>query len=341
MNRRESSSRPAEGNGRRSRRGVLAAAAAGALGMVGAETIAQAAPARAGNGDPVLQGADNGFPTTRTAVFTLNKTEFAMLADPDTSGKGSLGVYGHGNDIGVLGDASGTGTGVVGNGGSSGGAGVAGNGGGTSVGVLGTGGPDNGIGVLGIGAASGAGVVGKGDLNGTGVEGTGQGTGSGVMGTAFGTGHGVAGIGGPFGVNGNGSIAGVRGIGPDGVQGQSGTGNGVRGQSTTGSGVRGTAAATAGVGVVAENLLGGTALKAVGTAKFSRSGILTVSAGSSKVTKTGITLTAASLVLATLQQHVSGVYVQAAVPHVSQSSFTIYLSKAVAATTKVAWFVVN
>jgi hypothetical protein len=45
--------------------------------------------------------------------------------------------------------------------------------------------------------------------------------------------------------------------------------------------------------------------------------------------------------MATLQQHTTGVYVLAAVPSVSGSSFTVYLSKVVTAATKVAWFVVN
>jgi hypothetical protein len=34
-------------------------------------------------------------------------------------------------------------------------------------------------------------------------------------------------------------------------------------------------------------------------------------------------------------------FVQAAVPNVSRSSFTVHLNKAVSAGTKVAWFVVN
>lgn len=48
-----------------------------------------------------------------------------------------------------------------------------------------------------------------------------------------------------------------------------------------------------------------------------------------------------SLVLATLQQSVSGVSVLAAVPNVAGRSFTLHLSKSVAASAKVAWFVVN
>jgi hypothetical protein len=74
---------------------------------------------------------------------------------------------------------------------------------------------------------------------------------------------------------------------------------------------------------------------------FSRSGALTVTAGSAKATQTGVALTSISLVLATLQQHTTGVYVTAAVPNVVGKSFTVYLSKAVTAATKVAWFVVN
>jgi len=54
-----------------------------------------------------------------------------------------------------------------------------------------------------------------------------------------------------------------------------------------------------------------------------------------------VALTTASLVLATLQDNRAGIFVQAAVPNISGSSFTIHLSKAVSANTKVAWFVVN
>jgi hypothetical protein len=105
--------------------------------------------------------------------------------------------------------------------------------------------------------------------------------------------------------------------------------------------VHGKATAAAGVGVLAENTAGGTALKAAGPAVFSRSGILTVAAGKSSGTVTGVALSAASLVLATLQQNLSGVYVRSAVPNVPGSSFTVHLSKAVTASAAVAWFVVN
>jgi hypothetical protein len=78
-----------------------------------------------------------------------------------------------------------------------------------------------------------------------------------------------------------------------------------------------------------------------GQAAFSRSGLLTVPAGSSKVTANGVALTSASLVLVTLQRHASGLYVLAAAPNVSGSSFTVYLSENVSASTPVAWFIIN
>lgn len=158
---REASSRK-EG---RSRRALLAAAAAGGLGAIAAETVGGAAPAMANDGNPVLQGTDNGTPTKRTAVLTANET--GVLADPNTTGKGSLGVYGRGENFGVLGESTGAsnvgvqgtclngGTGVTGVGG--GGYGVQGVG--TIAGVLGRG--NGGPGVVGTGGA----------LGGNGVEG--------------------------------------------------------------------------------------------------------------------------------------------------------------------------
>ena len=55
----------------------------------------------------------------------------------------------------------------------------------------------------------------------------------------------------------------------------------------------------------------------------------------------GVAQTAASLVLATLQQNLSGIYVRAAVPNTCGRSFTVNLSKAPTASAKVAWFVFN
>jgi len=114
----------------------------------------------------------------------------------------------------------------------------------------------------------------------------------------------------------------------------------VGGTSASGNGVHGVSG-PAGPGVLAENTAGGTALKVSGKAAFSRSGVLTVAAGKASTTKTGVALTSASLVLATLQQDRAGVWVRSVVPKVSTHSFTVHLSKAVSARTTVAWFVVN
>src|SRR5712691_6341306 len=297
------SGRPAGAEGSRPRRELLAGAAA-VIGVITGEALAGATPAQATQGSAVLLGQANTGATAGTGLFDTG-SESAMLADPATG----IGVAGQGggNGPGVQGVGAGSGSGVVGGGGASGGTGVTGFGSGSGTGVVGNGDSD-GSGVFGN---SGAG-------NAHGVEGFGSGTGSGVVGNGGATGGaGVIGIG-----KGNGT--GVLGIG-------AGTGAGVTGQAT----------AAGGVGVLAQNTAGGPALKATGRAIFSRSGVLTVAAGSSTVTKTGVALTAASLVLATLQQDVPGVWVRSAVPNVAGSSFTVHLSKAVSAATKLAWFVVN
>jgi hypothetical protein len=142
------------------------------------------------------------------------------------------------------------------------------------------------------------------------------------------------------GVVGAGNSVGVQGSANPGSN-----GDGVLGLADgTGSGIIGTAGASSiglGVGVHAEHSSGGTALQVDGTAVFSNSGTLTITAGTSAVTKTGIALTAASLILATLQNNVPGTGIQSAVPDVSKNSFTIHLNKAVPVSTTVAWFIVN
>jgi len=289
------------GGDRRPRRELLAGAAA-VLGVVTAETLASGAPAQATQGSAVLLGQDNTGATARTGLFDTGG-ESAVLADPGTH----IGVAGKGggNGPGVQGTGAGSGSGVVGTGGASGGAGV------TGFGV------GNGTGVIGNGNGFGSGVVGNaGSGDAHGVQGFGSGTGAGLVGTGGASGPGMVG-------SGKGNGAGVVGIG-----------------AGSGAGVEGIGGAK-GVGVLAESSAGGTALQATGRAVFSRSGVLTVAAGSSKVTKTGVALTSASLVLATLQQDVAGVWVRSAVPNVTAKSFTVHLSKAVSATAKVAWFVVN
>ena len=189
---------------------------------------------------------------------------------------------------------------------------------------------------------SGIGVDGE-SSSGTGVRGF-SGSGEGVYGQ---NGHPVSGFSGVtngvHGITDTASGVGVIGENTGGgtaVGGISSTGDGVGGTSSSGNGVHGVSS-SGGTGVLAENFGGGNALRVAGSAVFSRSGVLTVAAGSSKGTVTGVALTAASLVLATLQQNLSGVYVRSAVPNVAGSSFTINLSKAPSASAKVAWFVVN
>ena len=108
-----------------------------------------------------------------------------------------------------------------------------------------------------------------------------------------------------------------------------GTGNGVAGRADTGTGVL--AAST-----------NGTALKVSGKARFSRSGVVTITAGTDSVSVSLAKVTASSMILATAQQS-SGVSVQAAVPAVpANGKFTIYLTgNAPAGGLSVAYFVLN
>ena len=40
----------------------------------------------------MLQGTDNGYPTSRTSVFTSGQKEWAQLGSPGDAGLGSLGI---------------------------------------------------------------------------------------------------------------------------------------------------------------------------------------------------------------------------------------------------------
>jgi hypothetical protein len=198
----------------------------------------------------------------------------------------------------------------------------------------------SGIGVGGF-STSGTGVKGETDVQsgGYGVYGNNTGSGDGV----FGQGHvGVHGQG-VDGVYGEGSIGGVVGVTNDGA-GVNGlgltSGNGVEGDGA-GAGVVGKTLSATGTGVSATNggFAGATALKATGKTSFSRSGKLTVPAGTSSATKSAISLSSTSVVLATIQGNQAGVYVQG-VTHTT-TSFTIHLSKNTTADLPVGWFVVN
>jgi hypothetical protein len=193
----------------------------------------------------------------------------------------------------------------------------------SSDGVLGDSGSGNGV-EGDASSGSGAGVLGANFGAGYGVHGWSSG-GDGVFGTSFGGGNGVTGH--------------AKNSAASGVYGQNdGAGYGVAGRAAGGIGTLGDSANGVGVWANSDNA---TALKVTGKATFSRSGILTVAAGKSSATQTGVALTSTSLVLATLQQARPGVWVSSAVPTVKAHSFTVHLSKTVTAKTKVAWFVIN
>ena len=78
-----------------------------------------------------------------------------------------------------------------------------------------------------------------------------------------------------------------------------------------------------------------------GVTSFSRSGRLVVRAGQRSGKRTGIDLTARSMVLALLQDDRPGVFVRAVVPDVAARSFVVELNKAVGQDTDVAWFVLS
>jgi hypothetical protein len=197
------------------------------------------------------------------------------------------------------------------------------------------------------------------DINPVGVEGF-----AGFPGTAQGLNitAGVRGRSGVDGVIGIGTNTGVLGFGSNGLEGQgtengvlanggtfgvfaSGTDYGVYG-SAPNHGVYGTATTNAGAGVEAQsNSASGIGLRVTGKAQFSRSGTATITGSSttpkSSVVITNVQLSSKSLVLATPQKDVTGVWVQGAVPNVSAKTITIFLNKTVTASYPVAWFVVE
>jgi hypothetical protein len=135
---------------------------------------------------------------------------------------------------------------------------------------------------------------------------------------------------------------GVLGLGGTGVV---GIGDGLGPPGLYGTGVYGHAGASAtpvpptNVGVYARGDGSATALRVQGKAVFSRSGRTYVAANRSYRVVTLAGVTSASLVLVTLQSRRTGVYVVAAVP--AAGKFTVYLNKAVTATTYFAYMVLN
>jgi hypothetical protein len=74
-----------------------------------------------------------------------------------------------------------------------------------------------------------------------------------------------------------------------------------------------------------------------GSTAFSRSGSLTVRPGQSSVTKTGLTLNQATIILATPQTRAPGVHVHAVQTDPAAESFTIYLTRAPETSVSIGW----
>src|SRR6266511_1775722 len=139
------SSKAAEGRSTsgRSRRELLAGAA-GALGVVAAESLTRITPAEAGVDGDVVLGVDNQLTAGTTGV---QSTASLALHGRSTASSGT-GVVGDGNTVGVHGTGLATNsTGVEGIGGT----GVVGKGLGTGSGVVGTGGSTSGTALYGTG----------------------------------------------------------------------------------------------------------------------------------------------------------------------------------------------
>jgi hypothetical protein len=308
----------------RSRRALLGGAIGG-LAALAAQALGRPLSAKAANGDPILIGQANSGADI-TSLTSTTPGEVALTV------QGGIGLIGTGAQVGVRGEGGLSGTGVHGQGNFA--AGVSGFSN-TSFGVTG-------------GSTSAAGVHGESPVRG--VHGVGSDPGgTGVFGVAVGGigGHGVWGIAdGGWGVMGQDESTGVGVIGASMTTdpGHVGTGGiGVHGQDLAdGVGVMGTSTTAGGTGVKAQNsAVGGVALDVAGVAKFSRSGTLVVPMGSSSATQTAIPLSSGSLILVTAQTNVAGTDVQAAVPNVAGSSFTIFLAKAAKANTTFAWLVVG
>ena len=283
------------------------ASAIAVLGLAFALVLSGVSGAGATQGQPVIAGAVN----TETSETVLHNTAEAATCGGGPFGASGLaacgfqGVYGEGV-IGLYGSSKGSGAvqGVFGFTDQADGWGVRGRNAGGGVGILGF-------------SNGGAGVRGEGGVGGTGLFGTGS---TGVYGE--GTENGVQAQGGTFGVFAEGTDYGTYSKGPS---------YGVFGQASTNTGV----------GVAAVATGSGRGLSVIGKAEFSRSGRAVVQSGQSSVTVSNVSLSAKSLVLATAQKSVAGIYVQAAVPNVNAKTITIYLNGSVGANYPVAWFIVE
>jgi hypothetical protein len=287
-------------------------------------------PASATQGQAITAGTANSE-TNETVVenTNVNLNSCGQFVNDGLGGCGRTGIDGIGTDTGVFADgptygvdAASQGTAVHGIGGTTG---IFGRG--TSYGVEGAApgpgpivaGPDVPVGVWGQSGSDG--VWGTGDRNGV-VGRTLNDAASGVYGENQGNGYGVAG--------------------------RANTGTGVFADTQSGTSLLATAVggtaidASTGAGgtsIKTKAPNSGTALSVTGKAKFSRSGVVTIAAGSASAPVTLAGVNSNSMILATSQQ-TPGPAVKAAVP--GSGSFTIYLTaNAPAGGLKVAYLVLN
>jgi hypothetical protein len=368
MRRRSSSDTAQQPDGGRTRRGLLAGAAA-ALGLLAGETISKATPAQAGTDGDLVLGQANVAPTTTTLTTSIqlgpamemlapgggNPTLVLQGCDaPGSLGTGLWASSGYagsyypsfdairaitGNPAGagrgffgipaaVRAESDGGGYGVIGSTSSPGLTDPA-----AVYGVNGTGGP----GVMGQ-SSGGAAVYGLAQSDSEGVyaqSGANRGTSPGTTRNGV---HGVTDSPADAGVWGE-AVAGGYGVSgststkgptnPAGVYGvNTGTGAGVKGYAASGTGVFGWAGPS-GVGIEALNSGGGVALAVSGTATFNRAGLITITAPAASVAAdVPGPLTAGSLVLALLHTVAPGIWVTAAVPDPAAGQVKIYLNTA-------------
>jgi hypothetical protein len=141
-------------------------------------------------------------------------------------------------------------------------------------------------------------------------------------------------------------FVGVWGDGTIGTVGQSTSdfGIGVEGDASGQGaiGVFGAASGSRGVGVYATAPSpDSAALQVNGRAVFSSAGRITVAAGATSGSQSGLSLSGAAFVLATLQQDLPGVLVRAAVADAAAGTVTVYLNQAPAVDATVGWMAVN
>jgi hypothetical protein len=351
------------------RRSLLASAAAGIAAAVAA-TISRPELVRATNGDAIVLGTSAAAPldgiganeaTATTSIYTTSGVGLQAISE----GTGLRGVSGtfvgvegtSTSSVGILG-TSGSGSAVVGT--SSSGIGVrgfsnaanraatAGLSGGGSTGVYGYSGPDastppavpdkSGVYGLAVQDANARGVTGE-STAGRGVNGIAT-SGTGVYGTGT-AGEGVRGVStssnGTAGTTASGIASGVYGENTGGGFGTYGRSNsgvsavGVFGESTAGTGVKANSSA-------------GVAFEAQGRVRFSTAGLAPVAVGGkSKVITPLVDVSAASLILCTLETNQAGLSIGRVTKNTTADTFTVFLTQAVASgkTAKIAWFLIG